>query len=191
MLVQGLSAVLGRIAQIEQTLEGLEPAREPVAAPNFAGALVEAEYTATPPLSPTPRSKPSGGPRDTRFSDMIAEAARKHGVDADLIHAVVRAESGYNPTSRSSAGAMGLMQLMPGTARSLGVRDAFDPAQNIDGGVRYLRQQLDKFGEVDLALAAYNAGPGAVQRHHGMPPYRETQAYVRRVLQTVWQRKGD
>lgn len=191
----GLGAALNRIAQISQALDSLGPvapsdattaaarpsaAQAPAAA--FAQVLQAARSTAGRPGS---TSTPSA------YDDLIARAAARHGVDADLVHAVVKAESSYNPRCRSSAGAMGLMQLMPGTARALGVGDPWDPAQNLDGGVRYLRQQLDRFGEVDLALAAYNAGPGAVQRHHGVPPYRETQAYVKRVMQTLWDRKGD
>lgn len=112
----------------------------------------------------------------------IGHYARQQGLNHKLVQAVVQVESGYNPEAVSSKGAMGLMQLMPGTARMLGVSDAFDPQQNIRGGTLYLRQMLERFGDLKLALAAYNAGPGAVERHEGVPPYRETQRYITKVL---------
>ena len=112
----------------------------------------------------------------------IGHYARQQGLSQKLVQAVVQVESGYNPEAVSSKGAMGLMQLMPGTARMLGVKDAFDPQQNIRGGTLYLRRMLERFGDLKLALAAYNAGPGAVERYDGIPPYRETQRYVGKVL---------
>ena len=108
-------------------------------------------------------------------------AAARHGVPADLFARLVQQESGWNPRARSHKGAIGLAQLLPGTARLLGV-DPADPAQNLDGGARYLRLQYERFGTWRLALAAYNAGPGAVERHGGVPPYRETMGYVRAIL---------
>ena len=115
------------------------------------------------------------------FADLVAAAARRHGVDPDLVHAVIAVESGYRASAQSPAGAQGLMQLMPGTQRDLGVSDAFDPRQNVDAGVAYLRRLTDEFG-TELAIAAYNAGPGAVRRYNGIPPYAQTRAYVQAVL---------
>jgi soluble lytic murein transglycosylase-like protein len=117
------------------------------------------------------------------FADLFASAGAAHGVDPALLAAVAEVESGLDPTAVSPAGAQGLMQLMPATAAELGVTDPFDPAQAVDGAARLLRGHLDRFGSVELALAAYNAGGGAVSRHGGIPPYPETQAYVRRVLE--------
>lgn len=112
----------------------------------------------------------------------IASAATEHGVSHDLIRAVIQAESAFNPLALSARGACGLMQLMPGTARRFGVIDCFDARENIHGGTRYLKLLLARFdGSIPLSVAAYNAGEGAVARHGGIPPYRQTRAYVRRV----------
>ncbi|TIC83524.1 lytic transglycosylase [Nocardioides sp. GY 10113] len=119
------------------------------------------------------------------YASLINAAAARTGVPGELIAAVARQESAFNPKAVSSAGAQGLMQLMPGTAAGLGVTNSFDPAQAIDGGARLLSTLLDRFGRVDLALAAYNAGPGAVLRYDGVPPYAETQNYVKSVMAMV------
>ena len=129
------------------------------------------------PNSMTPK------PGEIKFDDLISEASDKYGIDGDLIRAVIKTESNFNPAAVSPKGAMGLMQLMPGTADSLNVSNPFDPAQNIDGGARYLRAMMDKFGgDIPKTLAAYNAGPKAVETYEGIPPYKETQGYVKRIL---------
>lgn len=121
--------------------------------------------------------------KPTEFEDTIQEASSKWGVDPALIKAVIQAESGFNPKAVSYAGAQGLMQLMPSTAKSVGISNPFDPTQNIMGGTRYLKGQLERFNNnVELALAAYNAGPGAVRKYGGVPPYTQTQNYVKKVL---------
>ena len=120
--------------------------------------------------------------RDTVYAGLITAAAETHGVDPILIQALIQVESNYKPRARSSKGAMGLMQLMPSVAREYKVRNAYDPASNIDAGVRKLKSLIDSMGDLRLALAAYNAGEGAVSRFGGIPPYRETQNYVSRIL---------
>ena len=120
------------------------------------------------------------------FDELLTKAAAKEGIDASLLKAVARAESNLDPTAVSAAGAKGVMQLMDGTARELGVTNAFDPAQNIAAGAKYLKQMLTRYGgDVTSALAAYNAGPGNVDAHGGVPPFAETQAYVQKILRTV------
>jgi soluble lytic murein transglycosylase-like protein len=117
------------------------------------------------------------------FNKIIDYAAKKYNISSSIIKAVIKAESDFNPSVVSTAGAMGLMQLMPGTARSLGVNDAFDPVENIEGGVKYLKEMLEKFGgNLELALAAYNAGPGNVVKYGGIPPFDETQNYVKKIM---------
>lgn len=114
---------------------------------------------------------------------MIDDTSAKYGVDAKLIKALVKQESGFNPTAKSKAGALGLMQLMPSTAKGLGVKDPLDAKQNIEGGVKYVKSLLNRFdGNIILALAAYNAGPNAVKKYNGIPPYKETQNYVKSIL---------
>jgi soluble lytic murein transglycosylase-like protein len=154
---------------IREALFSLRASRASLRTTPFGPVL----YNSNAPLS-------TGMP--TYLSAMFTEAARTHGVDPRLVAAVASRESAFNVNARSSVGACGLMQLMPSTARFLGVGDIFDPRENVLGGTRYLRTLLDTFdGDLDLTLAAYNAGPGAVQKYGGVPPYRETQAYVRGV----------
>lgn len=124
-------------------------------------------------------SRVAGG---TPYADLFSSASQKYGVPAALLSAVAKQESGYNPKAVSPAGAQGLMQLMPGTAKSLGVSNPFEPAQAVDGAARMLRDLTRRFGSTELALAAYNAGPGAVLKYDGIPPYPETQRYVRNVM---------
>lgn len=127
-----------------------------------------------------------------KYDPVIWKAAERYGVDYALVKAVIKAESNFNPTAISRAGAKGLMQLMPGTSNALGVNNSFHPEENINGGVRYLRYLLDLFkGNLHLALAGYNAGENAVFRYKGIPPYQETKTYIQRVLRYFQDYKSD
>lgn len=128
-------------------------------------------------------SRPAGIP--SSFDSLIEAASAKHGLDANIIKAVISTESGFNPSAVSHAGAKGLMQIMDFNSRAMGVTNPFDPTQNIDAGSRILKGHLDKYGDLSKALAAYNAGGPTVDRYDGIPPYRETQTYVSRVLSAL------
>lgn len=143
----------------------------------------ENRQTTNPTSSTTTTAASTSAPVSGDFSSLINQAAQKYGVNPGLVQAVIKAESNFNPNAVSSVGAQGLMQLMPATARGLGVSNSLDPAQNIEGGVKFLSQLLNRYdGNVRFAVAAYNAGPGAVDKYNGIPPYQETQTYVNRVL---------
>jgi soluble lytic murein transglycosylase-like protein len=161
---------------------------------SFADQLQSASAaTATTPAATAAPAATTAStlPASVPFADQITAAASRYGLDPALLAGLVKQESGFQPAIRSSAGAVGLTQLMPGTASSLGVTDPTDPAQSLDGGAKYLREQLDAFGgDVTKALAAYNAGPGAVQKFGGVPPYAETQNYVKAVMANADQYRG-
>ena len=137
-------------------------------------------------------SRESPGSPERPYARLVQQAADRHGVDPRLVHALIEVESGYRADAVSGVGAMGLMQLMPGTARRYGVSDPLDPASNIDAGTRHLRSLLDEFGPVYAldSLAAYNAGEGVVRRHGGIPPYPQTHRFVRRVLEVMLSQTG-
>jgi hypothetical protein len=136
-------------------------------------------------LPPIQLTRMSG--KNTNFDEIVDQAANAYNLPAKLIKSVIQKESNFNPNAVSSAGASGLMQLMPGTARGLGVKNVFDPAENIFAGSKYLRQMLDKYdNNLELALAAYNAGPGNVDKYGGIPPFKETQKYVQKVTNTFY-----
>ncbi len=150
----------------------------------FASAL-QAAGTAvgTPVAYQSSATGAGGGSESTPYDALISNAAQRYGVDPAVLHGLIQQESGFNPNAQSSAGASGLTQLMPGTASSLGVANPLDPTESIEGGARYLSQMMGQFGgNTADALAAYNAGPGAVQKYGGVPPYAETQSYVSKVL---------
>lgn len=147
------------------------PAPEPVEAPSLPVAV--ADMPAADAAAP-----------ERPFKELIDAVASAHGVDPSLVHAVVKAESNYHPRARSQAGARGLMQVMPGTAAEFGIRNLFDPRGNLEAGVQYLKSLLTQFS-LSHAIAAYNAGPAAVRKYGGVPPFRETRDYVARVLDYV------
>ncbi len=188
-----IDQVRTRLAAIQSRfgLASTPPMPSPSAAPQLTfQALLAQQQRALQTWAPAPTTRLAGpgvdldtptASRRADFQPGFAAAGARYGVDPDLLAAVAWTESGFDPDAVSPAGAIGLMQLMPGTAAELGV-DPSNPTQAIDGAARYLRRQLDTFGDVSLALAAYNAGPGAVTRHGGIPPYAETTAYVGKVL---------
>jgi soluble lytic murein transglycosylase-like protein len=172
-----LTAIDARVQELQTMVATMTGAggRAPDPATSFAGALASAQTS--------PSTATAGTDGSTAFGAEIDAAAASNGIDPALLEGLVSQESGFDPNARSGAGAVGLTQLMPGTAAALGVTNPLDPAQSLQGGAKYLRQQLDRFGgDARLALAAYNAGPGAVARYGGVPPYSETQNYVNSVL---------
>jgi soluble lytic murein transglycosylase-like protein len=207
-----IEAVMSRISQLEAMMSGAAASAAAPATTassssaltassgaSFSGALALAQgadaTSADPTTAANPASAPAGLPATTTaasgtgalpagtpYAAQIEAAAKRNGIDPALLAGLIKQESGFNPNAGSPAGAQGLTQLMPATARGLGVSNPLDPAQSIEAGARYLKQQLDHFGgDVARGLAAYNAGPGAVERYGGVPPYAETQNYVRRV----------
>ena len=153
----------------------------PTPAPQASGATA---------IIPPPQAANGAPPQPLSIPDAVAAASDRYQLDPDFLHSVIKAESGYNPKAVSPKGARGLMQLMPQTASDLGVQNAFDPASNVDGGTRYLRELLEKYNfDVAKALAAYNAGPQRVEQYHGVPPYRETRSYVARIIRDFNKKK--
>ena len=188
--ISGLDITLHRMSEIErgfQTLLSRSQTEVPVAQPDFQKILdktVQLEKNTQNKSTNTAKSR-------TEIDNLIEEYSAKNGLDADFVKAVVRQESGFNPNAKSKCGAMGLMQLMPATAKGLGVTNAFDAEQNIYGGTKYLKGLLDRFGNnKELALAAYNAGPNAVKKYNGIPPYAETQNYVKSIMKSYDKLKG-
>ncbi len=186
----GEAAVQARVAQLQAMIEGTRAAATgstyapsagaPAGGASFAAALqaAGAGYAGA-----ATASAGAGAAGSSSYDGLIQAAAARNGLDPAVLHGLIQQESGFDPSAQSSAGAAGLTQLMPGTASSLGVANPLDPAESIEGGARYLAQMMTRFGgNTADALAAYNAGPGAVERYGGVPPYAETQSYVQKVL---------
>jgi soluble lytic murein transglycosylase-like protein len=179
------AGIAERMARINALIAAVETGNPAAAAPSTFASQLASATTTGPASTGTNAVRPAtSAPADVApFGAEIEAAAARHGIDPALLKGLIRQESGFDPAARSGAGAVGLTQLMPGTAASLGVTDPTDPAQSIEGGAAYLAQQLQRFGgDPAKALAAYNAGPGAVAKYGGVPPYAETQQYVQKVL---------
>ena len=185
----GVASASERVRQIQSLIErtqagalGISTAPAATASPAATTSSPTAFASMLQAASSTPGTSAAQASTSS-YDPLIQQAALRNGIDPAILHGLIQQESGFNPSSTSSAGAMGLTQLMPGTASSLGVANPLDPAESIEGGARYLKQMLDNFGgNVSDALAAYNAGPGAVSKYGGVPPYAETQSYVTKVL---------
>jgi soluble lytic murein transglycosylase-like protein len=146
-----------------------------------SSSMAQSEGTAS--IATTSEGAASASAGSSEYDPLIEQAAQRYGLDPSVLHGLIQQESGFDPSAQSSAGASGLTQLMPGTAASLGVANPLNPAESIEGGARYLSQLTGEFGgDTEEALAAYNAGPGAVRQYGGIPPYAETQSYVSKVL---------
>ena len=190
MLLTGLDITLRRMQAIESTFNSLSSigAENTQSSQDFQKILdAKAEKTNNTPFADkifsSKLSNNSLTSGNANIDSLIEEYSAKNGLDSAFVKAVIKQESGFQPQVTSHCGAMGLMQLMPATANSLGVKDAYDPEQNIAGGTKYLKGLLDRFGgNKSLALAAYNAGPNAVAKYNGIPPYKETQNYVKNIM---------
>jgi soluble lytic murein transglycosylase-like protein len=177
--VQQLQALIAQTRQLAAS-GSLPSASASSAAPAPQQSFADALQAASGSAGATPAAAATGS---DQYEAQIAQAAERNGIEPALLHGLIQQESAFDPNSTSSAGAEGLTQLMPGTAASLGVTNPLDPAESIEGGARYLSQMMAKFGgNASDALAAYNAGPGAVAQYGGVPPYAETQSYVSKVL---------
>lgn len=183
--LRGPEGVRARIEELQARINpgGSEFAGEVAGAMSAIGGLSGLIPGSVEPMRPDALGiKVVGSGNPSQFRSMIRNAALEAGIDERLLDALVSAESNYNPFAKSGVGALGLTQLMPQTAASLGVDNPFDPVQNLKGGATYLAQMIKRFGDARLALAAYNAGPGAVEKAGGIPNYKETQDYVNRVM---------
>ena len=184
----GELAAAARVRELQQMIEKTRGVSTSATPASGAGASSSGSPTAFAAAlqaasAQSPQGASSLSSASSPYDALIEQAAQRNGVDPAILHGLIQQESGFDPSSTSGTGAAGLCQLMPSTAASLGVTNPLDPAQSIDAGARYLKSQLDAFGgNPSLALAAYNAGPGAVQRYGGVPPYAETQDYVQKVL---------
>jgi len=176
----GMDRIQHRIGDIISMMNRLESPPLPSGATDRSPPSVPSHTQ-----SPSPVSENGASRFATSLNDLIRSKAASHNVSEELVRAIIQAESGGNPDAVSSDGAVGLMQLMPGTARELGV-DPHKPSENLNGGIEYLKQMSRKFNTLDEVLAAYNAGPGAVQKYGGVPPYRETQKYVEKVRKILY-----
>jgi soluble lytic murein transglycosylase-like protein len=188
--VQQLQALIEQTRQVGSGLApssataGASTAVSQVPAGDFAAALQAATTAdASSPTAAQSESVAGTAGDGGEYDSVIEQAAERYGVDPAVLHGLIQQESGFDPSAQSSAGASGLTQLMPGTASSMGVTNPLNPTESIEGGARYLSQLMSQFGgNTEDALAAYNAGPGAVQQYGGIPPYAETQSYVSKVL---------